>query len=84
MRFSGGSHAVSAKLKLSEHSGALLHYKFTRGIRGLEYIAQRGQHAGSSVHYRTMLKYEKLLEKSPVTDISRTYSDSLSLNGLLR
>ena len=43
MQFSGGTHAVSRKLRLSERRGALLHYKFTRGAEGILYIAARGQ-----------------------------------------
>jgi len=84
MGFSGGSHAVSAPLKLSSHSGALLHYKFTRGVTGLNYIAERGQHAGGAIHYRRILEQRELLNLSPVSTYTTCFTDSASLGLLVR
>ena len=83
MQFSGGTHAVSRKLRLSERRGALLHYKFTRGAAGIRYNTARGQHAGGGVYYKGFSR-NSLLLKSPADPVTTTYNNETSLGALLR
>ncbi|WP_233252553.1 glycosyltransferase family 2 protein [Maritimibacter sp. 55A14] len=84
MTFSGGSHAVTGRLKLSERSAVLLHFKFTRGEAGLEYIAKRGQHAGGGRYYRKILENQDILTASPISAHTRRFTGADSLGMLLR
>ena len=84
MSFSGGAHAVSARLRLSNRVAAFLHYPVTRGADGLAYLVERGQHTDGSLFYRRILDAEKQLARSPVFAHSRRYEDSGSLSGLIR
>lgn len=84
MAFNGGAHKVDTRLQVSESIAAFLHYIFTRGRAGLEYIAARGQHAGGARGYRETLERGDLLSRSPMAPLSRRYEDSTSLAGLIR
>ena len=83
MQFFGGAHSVNRRLQLSERRGALLHYRFTRGGRGLRYLAERGQHARGGAYYRQLLDDEGLA-RSPVGEASTGFRDDASLGPLLR
>lgn len=82
--FSGGCHALSVPRRLSESMVALLHFKFTRGVSGIEYIAHRGSHAEGSDAYRRMLAMQDILRRSPIWPGSLRYQDSRSLAGIVR
>lgn len=82
-QFSGGAHSVQQELRISDHSAALLHFKFARGVSAIEYTAARGQHAGGSVHYRHMLERQEVLRRSPVYSGTVRYTDSSSLGWIL-
>jgi len=82
-RFSGGAHSVNQEFRISKSRAAFLHYKFTKGVGGLNYIAERGQHAGGSALYKQILDQPELLEQSPVFENSKMYEDSDSLKALL-
>ncbi|MEJ2309580.1 MAG: glycosyltransferase family 2 protein [Gammaproteobacteria bacterium] len=84
MRFSGGAHAVTARLRTSESIAAFLHFKFTKGVAGIEYIANRGQHAGEGLYYKQILHNAELLERSPVFESSVRFVSSASLAPLIR
>ncbi|MFV0387017.1 hypothetical protein [Paracoccus sp. (in: a-proteobacteria)] len=79
-----GAHRLREPYRMSESIAALLHYKFTRGVAGLEYTAQRGQHFGGARHYHEMLNAAGVLERSPVFAGSRRYQGSASLAGIIR
>ncbi len=81
MMFNG--HKVDRPLVMSESISALLHFPFTRGRAGIEYIVNRGQHAGGSRYYRKLLE-SRGLERSPRAPNSRRYEAISSLNGLIR
>ena len=83
-QFSGGSHAVALPLHLSEQSGGLLHYKFVKGVSGIEYTAARGQHAGGSVIYKRVLEQREKMSSSPVYSGTQRYEGSASLDWILR
>jgi len=84
LRFNGGAHKVDAALPLSESIAVFLHYAFTRGRAGMEYIASRGQHAARGGYYRRMLAAEEALARSPLCPASRRYDGPASLAGLAR
>lgn len=86
MRFSGGPHAVSKKIQLANITAAFLHFKFTKGTKGLEYTAKRGQHAGGGMYYKQMLNHQELLSDSPYSSNSLKYTSSQTLVdcGLMR
>jgi len=86
LRLSGGPHAVSENLTLAKTTGAFLHFKFTRGSAGIEYIAKRGQHAGGSVLYQKILGQGDLLDRSPFNQGSVVFEGPGSLIdcGLIR
>ncbi len=86
MKLPGGPHAVSRRLKLAATTGAFLHFNFTNGISGVEYVVKRGQHAGGSVIYKKILDKPDLFEMSPYCDISRRFTGPNSFIdcGLLR
>jgi hypothetical protein len=84
LAFSGGPHAVNARLSLSHRIAGLLHYKFTRGAAGIAYTARRGQHAGGAQFYRRMLDGPAALEHSPACALSRHHTGPDSLAGILR
>lgn len=79
-----GAHRLREAYRMSESIAALLHFKFTRGVAGLEYTAQRGQHFGGARHYRDMLSAAELLERSPLFAGSRRWQGSDSLQGIIR
>ncbi|MFK7903346.1 MAG: hypothetical protein AB8B49_10955, partial [Nitratireductor sp.] len=82
-RFSGGAHSLNKELKVSKTRTAFLHYKFTKGVEGLDYIAKRGQHAGGAALYKQILEQPDLLKKSPLFENSVKYESSQSLKDLL-
>lgn len=82
--FSGGSHSVTQHLRVSERAGVLLHFKFTKGIAGLQYLAARGQHAGGGRYYRRMLETGNVLTLSPCYSNTIKVTGSASLSGFLR
>jgi hypothetical protein len=53
-KFNGGAHHLTKRLPLSRERGVLMHFPLTRGIEGIRYIAERGQHFGNAEHYRAM------------------------------
>lgn len=83
MRFNGGAHKVDRLLPVSESIAGFLHYPFTRGRAGVEYIAARGQHAGGGKYYQRLLD-SGLLDRSPVCPTTRRYSAPADLAGLIR
>lgn len=86
LRLPGGPHAVSGHLKLATVTSAYLHFKFTRGVSGIAYTADRGQHAGGAVHYKNILSQQAALAPSPVTKHSVRYGsvETLIENGIIR
>ena len=83
-RFSRAPHSIDRKIKVSEGLAVLLHYKFYKGVAGLEYSSDRAQHAGRSVHYKKMLDQSAKLKESPVSDNSRRFQGLESLAGVVR
>ena len=86
MKLPGGPHAVSKKLELSNATSVFMHFCFIDGIRGFEYVAKRGQHAGGSMIYHSILDKIDAFELSPMCLTSRRYSGPQSLIdcGLMR
>ncbi|MCR8548067.1 glycosyltransferase family 2 protein [Salipiger sp. P9] len=82
-QFNGGAHKLDAAIPMSESIAAFLHYPFTRGREGIEYIAKRGQHADGSGHYKRLLDGEGLAQ-SPVYAGSKRYTGPEALAGLIR
>lgn len=85
IRFSGGPHAVSEALPLSQSWGALLHFKFIDFATQIDYKAERGQHCGESAHYK-LLQGKGEFHRSPFYDGSRRFNDWRDLRecGLMR
>lgn len=83
LRFNGGAHKLSGVVPLSESIAVFLHYPFTRGRVGVEYIAARGQHAEGSRAYASLLE-GGALDRSPAFRQSRRYDGVASLAGLIR
>lgn len=83
-RFSRAPHSIDKKINVSEGLAVLLHYKFYKGVAGLEYSSDRAQHAGGSVHYKKMLDQAAKLKESPVSDISKQFQGLESLAGVVR
>ena len=86
LKLSGGPHAVSEKLNLASTTGVFLHFKFTKGMNGLKYLARRGEHAGGGEYYQQILNQQELLSLSPYSKISEKYTSSQTLIdcGLMR
>lgn len=82
--FSGGSHSVTQHIPVSERAGALLHFKFTKGMGGLRYLADRSQHAGGARYYKRILEARTALMSSPCYDGTLKVTGSASLSGFLR
>ena len=82
-RFVGGPHAVNRRLEMSCEVAALLHYKFTRGAERIEYFAREGRDYSGGLYNRRMLEELVYSDTSPVTEYSRRYVDSRSLDGIL-
>ncbi len=83
LRFNGGAHKVDQPIQVSESIAAFLHYAFTRGRAGVEYIAKRGQHADGGKYYYHLLQGDGL-NQSPSFEGSRTYKSPADLAGLIR
>ncbi len=83
LRFNGGAHKLSGELVMSESIAVFLHYAFTRGRAGVEYIASRGQHADGARAYKALLSGDGLA-RSPVFQHSKRYDGVQSLAGLIR
>ncbi|MFP4274237.1 MAG: hypothetical protein ACLFRU_04360 [Paracoccaceae bacterium] len=84
LRFNGGAHKVTRAIPISESRAVFLHYPFTRGREGLEYIADRGQHAQGGSYYARMLARDEVLAVSPAGAGSARYTGPASLGALLR
>ena len=83
LRFNGGAHKLSGVVPMSESTAVFLHYPFTRGRAGVEYIARRGQHADGARAYQSLLEGEQL-KTSPIYKRSKRYEGVQSLAGLIR
>jgi len=83
MRFNGGAHKLNEALAVSESIAGFLHYPFTRGAAGIEYISNRRQHADGAKHYRALAK-DDLLDQSPIYANSKRYESKSDLKGLIR
>jgi len=83
MWFYNGAHAISKPLRLSGQRAALLHFKFTAGVDGLRYNAERGQHTGGGQFYKRIIDRDALLAVSPVFAGTLTYEGSRSLGRFL-
>ena len=81
--FYGGAHALSKKIALSRKNAVVLHFKFASGVDGLNYVAQRGQHADGSELYKRLLRQTEVLAASPVFEGSKNYTDGTSLGRFL-
>ncbi|MFZ5964029.1 glycosyltransferase family 2 protein [Thalassococcus sp. BH17M4-6] len=76
-------HTMNRRLRMSESIAALLHFPLTRGRAGIEYIVNRGQHAGGSKYYKTLLDGDGL-DASPLCEHSLRYDGPQSLSDLMR
>ena len=74
-------HNIADVKRQSAEMGALLHFKMAKGIGGIEYLADRGQHAGEGLYSRWILSTENLEEINPVCPASRKFIDSPSIYG---
>lgn len=74
LKLPGGPHAVSKKLKLSHTTAVFLHFKFTNGVKGIVYVAERKQHAGDSAIYQKILAQVDLFDLSPFYEGSIRYT----------
>ncbi|WP_299790986.1 glycosyltransferase family 2 protein [uncultured Marivita sp.] len=83
MRFNGGAHKLNRSMPVSESIAGFLHYPFTRGAKGIRYVADRGQHVGEGKHYRALLE-SGTLAKSFAFDQTRIYQSVSDLTGLIR
>lgn len=83
MLFYGGAHAVSAPVKLSSRTGALLHFKFAAGMTGIKYVAERGQHMGGSQYYKKIASQKEIASRSPAFSGSLRFRDGASLGRIL-
>jgi hypothetical protein len=77
-KFNGGTHHLSRRLPLSCEHGVLMHFAITRGMDGIRYIAERGQHAKQGTYYRAM---SDLGHVNPVYHGTSRYRDSESFRG---
>ncbi len=84
LKFSGGPHAVNAPLNVSSRRSAFLHFPITRGLKGIRYVANRGQHWRGSYYYKRILDTETFLKASPVYEASCRYDGPESLGAILR
>ena len=83
MFFYSGAHAISKKLQLSENNSVLLHFKFVSGVGGLQYTAERGQHADGSKFYKRIVKQKLALSRSPVFEGTQRFEKDVSLGRFL-
>lgn len=83
-RFPRAPHAIDRKVKVSEGLAVFLHFKFYKGIPGLEYSLERKQHAGESSMYSKMLEHRNVYQVSPITPQSRKFDGLETLEELLR
>ena len=67
-------HNIAGVRRQSTETGALLHFKMAKGISGIEYLADRNQHAGDSLYSRWILSTGDLGEINPVCSVSRKYT----------
>jgi hypothetical protein len=81
--FNGGAHCVNRPLRFYRHSSALLHYRFTRGMDGLSYMATRGQFAANDWYCKQTAAVASKFTQSMISKVTRRYTDSSSLEGLI-
>jgi hypothetical protein len=79
--FYSGAHAVSRKLSLSKQNSVILHFKFTSGVEGLKYNADRGQHTDAGGFYGRIIGQKSVLDMSPVFEGTQRYKRADSLVG---
>lgn len=84
MKFHRAPHAIDTKIPVSESIAALLHFKFYKGVSGFEYNVLRGQHAGGSTMYSSIIDQPDALEVSPLCSVSRRFEGVDSLKGIVR
>jgi hypothetical protein len=85
LEFSGGPHAVSKALRLSENWAALLHFKYIDFPARIAYSAERRQLSDERAHHK-LLEASRRNHRSPYHEGSRLYNDWRDLLecGLLR
>nr|WP_282563353.1 glycosyltransferase family 2 protein [Gymnodinialimonas phycosphaerae] len=79
LRYNGGAHHLSANLPLAHEAGVLLHFPVTRGLEGIAYLANRGQHASGGGYYRSILESGALSDVNPVYAGTSTLTDIAQL-----
>lgn len=81
--FFGGPHALRPAYRLGRERMCLLHYPITRGMDGVSYVAERGEHARGAVHYREIARSTRSAD-SPVYDGTSRYEGPQSLHAFFR
>lgn len=84
IRFHRGPHFVDRKVKVSESIAAFLHYKFYKGVEGMEYSARREQHAGGAKVYKRMVSKRDVLERPWMCPATRRFEGVGSLSEIIR
>lgn len=84
LKFSRAPHSVNQEMRVSDGLAAFLHFKFYKGLSGLEYNVVRGQHAGGSLYYRSLIERGGALKLSPICGATRRFEGVESLNDILR
>ena len=74
-------HYIKDTKRQSNEIGALLHFKMAKGIAGIEYIANRGQHVNDSLFSKWIMSTNNFENINPHCSDSRRYTDSSSLYG---
>lgn len=84
LRFSGGVHAVSRPLRLSDRSAVLLHFKFTAARKGWPTSPNAANMLGGADHYRQMVAQQAVIGRSPVGPPTRRFDGTGAFGPLLR
>jgi hypothetical protein len=83
-RFPRAPHFVDRKVTVSESIAAFLHYKFYKGVAGMEYSARREQHAGGAKVYKRIVSQRDVLERPWMSPATRRFEGVGSLSEIIR
>lgn len=82
--FHRAPHFIDRKVRVSESIAAFLHFKFYKGVAGLEYSAARGQHAGGATVYKQIVSQHETLDQPWITSATRRFEGVSSLSDIIR
>lgn len=81
--FNGGPHYVRPAHRLSKERGVLMHFAITDGLKKIDYLTKRGEHADGGYYYSAIADQPQSAALNPVYEHSVRFCSSGDFGQLL-